>query len=52
MAMYLTTEISPKGATAEQKLDDLVRQLQWQNKQLQTIIADLYKAIETADTKK
>lgn len=46
MAIPLTTEINPHGATAEARQEDLIRQLRIQNQQLKIIIADIYKQIE------
>ena len=46
MAMQLTTEITrPTGATTEQQLDNLVKQLQRQNAELKAIISDIYREI-------
>lgn len=45
MAMQLTSVINPKGATADEKLSDLVRQLARQNTELKLIIEDLYKQL-------
>ncbi|MBQ8140619.1 MAG: hypothetical protein IJ038_02870 [Clostridia bacterium] len=47
MSIPFTAEINPKGNTAEQKQEDLIRQLRRQNEQLKVIIADLYKKAES-----
>lgn len=47
MALPLKGEINPKGTTTEARLEDLVRQLQRQNKELKIIIEDLYKNTST-----
>ena len=50
MALQLTTQINPRGATAEQRQADLIALLQRQNVQLRIIIQDLYKEHENTKT--
>ena len=45
MLMPYTAEINPQGATADAKLEDLVRQLRRQNEQLKRIFEETSKEL-------
>lgn len=46
MGLPIKSEINPKGATTEERLENLVRQLQLQNRELRVIVDDLYSKVE------
>lgn len=47
MGIPFTAVINPKGNTLQEQQNDLIRQLQIQNKELRVIIEDLYKQMES-----
>ena len=45
MAIPFTARINPVGATAEERQEELIRQLRQQNLQLEVIINDIYRQL-------
>lgn len=50
MAIPVTTEINPRGADTRERLEELIRQLRIQNRELKLIVNDIYGELETLRT--
>lgn len=50
VAIPVTTEINPRGADTRERLEELIRQLRIQNRELKLIVNDIYGELETLRT--